>query len=116
LVLYDVSKRLCCSVNIDQASSCKIHSSRKIHSSLLSNPNYIPKARLVEGGNTFWDRRSDQNFKSKWVEFDLYKYAASAIEKFIDEPDMASETLSSIAKCGKLQFFPDFAHHLDMVI
>jgi len=51
-----------------------------------------------------------------WVEFDLYEYAASAIEKFIDEPDMASETLSNIAKSGKLQFFPDFAHHLDMVV
>lgn len=70
----------------------------------------------MEGGISFWDGRNDQDFKSKWVEFDLYEYAASAMEKLIDEPDVASQTLCNIAKSGKLQVFPDFAHDLDMVI
>ena len=88
-------------------STRKIHPGQKIHSSLLlSNKFYHPKARPPEGDITFWDRlRYEEDFRCKWVEFDLYEHAANVMEDFIIDPNNTSHTLCSIAASSKLAKF-----------
>ena len=77
---------------------------QKIHSSLLlSNTDYVPQAYPPEGVSSFWKRlRKDEDFRHKWVEFDLYEYTEDVISHFIVDPDKASHTLHSIAASSKL--------------
>jgi len=93
----------------------KIHPGQKIHSSLLlSNKVYTPKARAPESDITFWDRlRDEEDFRFKWVEFDLYEHAANVMEDFIVDPDKTSHTLRSIAASSKpVQSFTNVSRSL----
>ena len=92
----------------------KIHSGQKIHNSLLSKHVYNPRARPPEDDVAFWDRlRKEEDFRGKWVEFNLFEHAESAMEDFILDPNTTSQTLRRIAGSSEpTQFFQNVARSL----
>ena len=88
-------------------SSCKIHSSQKIHSSftLSNNTNYTLKACPLNDDPNFWEN-ARKNGLGPWLELDLYEYTHTLVEKLIDEcPGAALQTLLQTAMWGTSAHF-----------
>ncbi|KAF9526328.1 WD40-repeat-containing domain protein [Crepidotus variabilis] len=76
-------------------ASRKIHDGQKIHSSLLradlaTTAEYTPQARPPRDGSRFWNTlRTEDKFKSPWLELDLYEAAENAVTMFLNNQNSA---------------------------